>query len=70
MLAQHAAQIEARRRAVFVGEMVHRRHTYAGQLNYLYGREPKADAELRKLVEAALDKTDAADLLNRVAKHP
>ena len=67
--ARHEAQMKARREAEFTREMVHRRDAYARQLHYLYGREPKADAELQKLVETALkDDTAAGELLDRVAK--
>jgi RNA polymerase sigma factor (sigma-70 family) len=66
---RHAAQLKARRDAEFFRDMVHHRDAYATQLKYLYGREPKADDELRKVVEGALkDPKAAADLLDRVAK--
>jgi RNA polymerase sigma factor (sigma-70 family) len=68
LLARHAAQMKARREAEFVRDMVQRRDTYTAQLNYLYGREPKADAELRELIGELKDPKAAADLLERVAK--
>jgi hypothetical protein len=64
---RHAAQVRARREAEFVREMVHRRDTYAAQLAYLYGREPKAGDELKELITEGLrDPNAAADLLDRV----
>ena len=66
---RHAAQVEARRKAEFVRDMVRCRDTYVLQLRTLYGREPKADGELKDLVGEGLnDPAAAADLLARVAK--
>src|SRR5262249_54495083 len=61
---QHAEQMDARKHATVVRDLVHRRETLTGQLRYLYGIEPHDDAELRRMVEKTIDDSAAAaDLL-------
>ncbi len=72
--AFHAAQVEARRQAEFVRDLVERRDTLAGQLRWLYhpdprvhGRNPEGPDELKALATGVLkDPGEVRMLLERV----
>jgi hypothetical protein len=73
--SRQLAQIEARRQAEFVRELVRRRDTLANQLRWLYhphpkihGRNTEGPEELRKLATKKLQNVGAVDaLMARVA---
>ena len=68
---QNEEQLKARREAEFIRELVARRETLTEQLRYLYGREPTANAELRRLAETIVAEPKAvADLLARATPKP
>jgi hypothetical protein len=67
---RHAAQLQARRQAGFLRDLVQRRDTLAGQLKWLYrpdpkvhGRNPEGPEELRALARGVLRDPAAVDAL-------